>query len=95
MTRKEEYVFIFPTEVRADYWFHCTAETFSDDVIKVNNHFKQISFPEGSYWFMSEHTASMNCIRDNIYTPEMLYIILDDFERTKLDTYQEMEGAKC
>jgi hypothetical protein len=61
------------------------------DLIYSNRRKKVISLPEADYWFVSSYQSDrLVTLKHKLsYSYKELVIILNDFERTKLETYVE------
>ena len=97
----EKYVFVFKNSNQADYWLRATRSRFEDEVIScrsaMNPDGGYVSFRDSIYFFVSEYTFKRSWIFDKyvtVYPQEAIYIILNDHERTRLDTYNDSTDCK-
>lgn len=91
VTNVETFVVEFPSLIQADYWLRKFVLKFSKDVVFCNRHAHKIQFNDNTVWYFKSNQSQRefkglhNAI---VYPAEAIYIILDDVERTKLDTYE-------
>lgn len=87
------YVFQFSTQRQADFWMEKTIEKFKDDVVSANKQLRSIQFNDGDkYFFWGANRTGALLKHATIYSPDVLYIILDDPERKRLSTYVSEKG---
>ena len=97
----EQYVFVFKDSKQAEYWRRLTQIHFEDEVISSRDVSDggYVSFSDSIYYFVSECVFKRNWMLGRrstvVYPQEAIYIILNDYERTKLDTYSDYLLGKC
>ena len=87
--QKEIYLFQFETQEKANYWMIQTAGKFHKDLVKIDKARSYIEFTDSVYYFWNNARICTGLRNVTRYGPEDLYIILDDPERKRLDTYVE------
>ena len=91
---KEIYLFQFSTQQRADYWMVQTAGKFHSDLIKFDKNKHRLEFSDSFYYFWSIQRVGDLLKNAIVYSEEDLYIILDDPERMRLESYEELANIE-
>lgn len=85
----ETYIVWFENAARAQYWRIEFVNKFAKDVIRVNQYTSRVDLGDSTWYFMPESQRNhMIGVKGSELTEEDLYIILDDKERTFLDSYE-------
>lgn len=92
-SKKDKYLFQFPTQARANYWMSQVLDKFRDEVISVNKFLSAIEFDEAVYYFLSVNRVIKGGKFKHIYNEDAVTIILNDHERTRLPTFKKEEGC--
>ncbi len=85
-TNKEVYVFRFPDQARAKFWFDEILYKHPEGVIGCDKSQYSIEFEDSTFYLWSKSRVSKG-LGKNVteYDESALYIILDDPERLRVD----------
>ena len=84
---KETYIVQCETAQQAQYWRVEFVNKFAKDVVSINQVRSKVEL-EDSIWYFLSKARNINGMQGTVLTEEDIYIILDDTERTKLDSYE-------
>jgi len=89
---KETFVLTFPTTIQADYWRIAFINKFAKEFVRLDRFKGKVELTDQIWYFVKDEARIVNGFGhgENItYLPgEAIYIVLDDPERKKLDTYE-------
>lgn len=91
-SNKEAYLIQFETKERALYWMSKFLDKFKEEVVSVNKTSLTVEMPEAIYYFYSKRKSTAGEHFTETYPEEAIYIIVDDIERTRLDSYNGDRG---
>lgn len=89
---KDAYLVQFETQKRALYWMSKFLDKFKEEVVSVNKTGLTVEMPEAIYYFYSKRKSTAGMHFTETYPEEAIYIIVDDIERTRLDSYNGDRG---
>lgn len=86
---KDVFIIIFPSSMQARYWKVAFVNKFAKDFVYMDKSKEKVELVDSVWYFLSENCPQqLRGLHGIQYGPEAIYIILDDFERTKLDSYE-------
>ena len=87
--QKEVYTVTFANNIQAFYWRVEFINKFANEVVSIDKFNQKVEMKDSIWYFFSESDIrSIQGRRGQILPQEAIYIILDDIERTKLDSYE-------
>jgi len=84
----ETYIVLFESMPKAKYWRTEFIKKFEDELLAVDPGRSKVILKDSIWYFLSEHQQFWQGIRGLKLPAEAIYIVLDDPERKRLDSYE-------
>lgn len=81
MGDKDQLLFRFETQQRADFWYRETLRKLESEVVSYDNQRCKIEFEDSAFYFRSKNRIQPGMRFDAEYDEIAICIILDDKER--------------